>query len=222
VARHRIVDLFRRQLAGEPERCGPVTPRNRGETLEDLLPSREGRNREAIYARRVLFEAIEQAVEELPAEQRAVFVAHEIEGRGFREMAEQTGVSINTLLSRKRYAVRPARASGCRACTTNGPLHDGSGHGRQIGQIETGEEADHVHAADPAGRRGVHPGGRGGGQAAVECLACRTSSAGRSIGFWQRARHFWPCAGSCSAGLGRPWLGAAPDGADGPASAGSA
>ncbi|MBV9224794.1 MAG: RNA polymerase subunit sigma-24, partial [Acidobacteriaceae bacterium] len=75
---------------------------------EDLLPSRE-EGPEAAYARGVLLEELDAALEELPEEQRAVFVAHEIEGRSFRELSETTGVSVNTLLSRKRYAVLQLR-----------------------------------------------------------------------------------------------------------------
>ena len=91
VARNRITDLFR---ARTPE---PLL-------LEDLLPSPDA-GPEAEYARTVLLDALEQAIAELPAEQRDVFIAHEIEGRSFKEMAAATGVSVNTLLSRKRYAV---------------------------------------------------------------------------------------------------------------------
>ena len=64
-----------------------------------------GRTR--LYARNVLLDELELAVDELPEEQRDVFVAHELEGRSFKEMAAETGVSVNTLLSRKRYAVLP-------------------------------------------------------------------------------------------------------------------
>jgi RNA polymerase sigma factor (sigma-70 family) len=91
VARNRIVDLFRERT---PE---PLL-------LEDLLPSPDA-GPEAAYARTVLLEALEQAIAELPAEQRDVFIAHELDGRSFKEMAAATGVSVNTLLSRKRYAV---------------------------------------------------------------------------------------------------------------------
>jgi RNA polymerase sigma factor (sigma-70 family) len=91
VARNRIIDLFR---ARKPE---PLL-------FEDLLPSPDA-GPEADYARTVLLEALEQAIAELPAEQRDVFIAHELEGRSFKEMAAATGVSVNTLLSRKRYAV---------------------------------------------------------------------------------------------------------------------
>ena len=72
--------------------------------IEDLLPSPDA-GPEALYVRSVLFEELELALDELPDEQRDVFVAHELEGRSFKEMAAQTGVSVNTLLSRKRYAV---------------------------------------------------------------------------------------------------------------------
>ena len=58
-----------------------------------------------VYARRVLVDQLERALNELPEAQRRVFVAHEIEGRSFKEMAAETGVSVNTLLARKRYAV---------------------------------------------------------------------------------------------------------------------
>lgn len=104
VARNRITDLFRRK---KPERLDDAAVREAdGERLEveDLLPS-SGAGPEAIYARQVLLEALEEALDELPDEQRDVFVAHEVDGRSFREMAETSGVNINTLLSRKRYAV---------------------------------------------------------------------------------------------------------------------
>jgi len=60
---------------------------------------------EALYVRSVLFDELELALDELPQEQRDVFVAHELEGRSFKEMSAEKGVSVNTLLSRKRYAV---------------------------------------------------------------------------------------------------------------------
>ena len=91
VARNRITDLFR---VRRPETL----------ELEDLLPSPEA-GPEAEYARRILLESLEQAIGELPPEQRDVFIAHELEGRSFKELAAATGVSVNTLLSRKRYAV---------------------------------------------------------------------------------------------------------------------
>jgi len=104
VARNRIIDLFRRR---RPERLSvPLAGADgvAGASLEDLLPSPEA-GPEALYARRVLLEELAMALDELPEEQRAVFVAHELEGRSFKELAAETGVSINTLLSRKHYAV---------------------------------------------------------------------------------------------------------------------
>lgn len=104
VARNRITDLFRKK---KPESFGDLAVANEnGELLrfEDLLPSRDA-GPEALYARGVLLDALELAIEELPDEQRAVFVAHELEGRSFKEIAAATGASVNTLLSRKHYAV---------------------------------------------------------------------------------------------------------------------
>ena len=104
VARNRITDLFRKK---KPERLGDgVVDDQEGERLrlEDLLPS-PAAGPDALYARSVLLEELEQAVDELPVEQREVFVAHELEGRSFKELAAETGVNVNTLLSRKRYAV---------------------------------------------------------------------------------------------------------------------
>ena len=104
VARNRIIDLVRRR---RPERLSAPhldADGEAGPSLEDLLPSREA-GPEALYARRVLLEELALALDELPAEQRAVFVAHELEGRSFKELAAETGVSLNTLLSRKHYAV---------------------------------------------------------------------------------------------------------------------
>jgi RNA polymerase sigma factor (sigma-70 family) len=72
--------------------------------LEDLLPSPDA-GPEELYARNVLLDEMELAIDELPAEQREVFVGHELEGRSFAEIAAETGVNVNTLLSRKRYAV---------------------------------------------------------------------------------------------------------------------
>lgn len=91
VARNRITDLFRRKT---PEQLD----------LEDLLPSANA-GPDGELARGALIEDLEAALAELPKEQRDVFIAHEIEGRSFKEMSAATGVSINTLLSRKRYAV---------------------------------------------------------------------------------------------------------------------
>jgi RNA polymerase sigma factor (sigma-70 family) len=104
VARNRITDLFRKKKA---ETFSPAAVEDEdGELLqiEDLLPSPDA-GPEALYARNLLLHELELAVEELPKEQREVFVAHELEGRSFKRMAAETGVSVNTLLSRKRYAV---------------------------------------------------------------------------------------------------------------------
>jgi RNA polymerase sigma factor (sigma-70 family) len=94
VARNRIADLFRKKKVEQDE---PLA-------LDDLLPSPDA-GPEALYVRSVLIDEIELALSELPPEQREAFVGHEIEGLSFKEMAAKTGVSINTLLSRKRYAV---------------------------------------------------------------------------------------------------------------------
>src|SRR5450755_1244862 len=103
VARNRITDLFRKKT---PERFGDaVVSDEEGElSLEDLLPSPDA-GPDALYARNVLLDELEFALEELPDEQREVFVGHEMEGLSFKQMSAETGVSVNTLLSRKRYAV---------------------------------------------------------------------------------------------------------------------
>jgi RNA polymerase sigma factor (sigma-70 family) len=103
VARNRITDLFRKK---KPESFSDAAVVAGDELLrlEDLLPSPEA-GPEALYARSVLLDALERAVAKLPEEQREVFVAHELEGRSFKELAAETGVRVNTLLSRKRYAV---------------------------------------------------------------------------------------------------------------------
>src|SRR5215470_12045556 len=105
VARNRIIDLFRKRrpesfsdtalVMGDDDERMP---------LEDLLPSPDA-GPDALYARRVLLDELALALAELPADQRHVFVAHELERRSFKEIATETGVSVNTLLSRKRYAV---------------------------------------------------------------------------------------------------------------------
>jgi RNA polymerase sigma factor (sigma-70 family) len=102
VARNRITDLFRRKQA--VSLSDPVEDEDGARALEDLLPSPDA-GPDAIYARNVLLDALDEALHELPEEQREVFVAHELMGRSFKEIAEETGVGVNTLLSRKRYAV---------------------------------------------------------------------------------------------------------------------
>ena len=113
VARNRIVDLFRKMkptsfsdaarkdfsdFGDWGDEDGP------GLRIEDLLPSPDA-GPEALYVRRVLLDELELALDELPDEQREVFVAHELEGRSFKELSAESGVNVNTLLSRKRYAV---------------------------------------------------------------------------------------------------------------------
>jgi RNA polymerase sigma factor (sigma-70 family) len=105
VARNRIIDLFRKK-SREALRNQPPAVTDDGETLplEELLPSPDA-GPDAAYARSVLLDELDAAVDELPDEQREVFVAHELMGYSFKEIAAQTGVSVNTLLSRKHYAV---------------------------------------------------------------------------------------------------------------------
>lgn len=107
VTRNRIIDMFRGRRTeslstpvGESE--------DGGGTLEDLLSSADA-GPEAEYARAMLMDALDEALDELPASQREVFVAHELMGKSFKEIAEETGVGVNTLLSRKRYAVLQLR-----------------------------------------------------------------------------------------------------------------
>jgi RNA polymerase sigma factor (sigma-70 family) len=112
VARNRITDLFRKK---KPESFSDIAIANSDDDgdgellllqmqLEEMLPSPDA-GPEAVYARNLLLEELELALDELPDEQREVFVAHELEGHSFRQMAAESGVSVNTLLSRKRYAV---------------------------------------------------------------------------------------------------------------------
>ncbi|HEV2289196.1 MAG TPA: sigma-70 family RNA polymerase sigma factor [Candidatus Acidoferrales bacterium] len=104
VARNRIIDSFRKK---KPEALADQAKQSaNGESLalEDLLPSPEA-GPEMAYARAILFEELEDALDELPREQREIFIAHEIEGRSFKELAAKSGHSVNTLLSRKHYAV---------------------------------------------------------------------------------------------------------------------
>jgi len=105
VARNRITDLFRRKLR-ETQRTGPETLAEESEALglEEMLPSLDA-GPEAAYARSVLLEELEEALDELPEEQREVFIAHELMGYSFKELSAQSGVSVSTLLSRKHYAV---------------------------------------------------------------------------------------------------------------------
>src|SRR3982750_974446 len=104
VARNRIIDLFRQKKPESFSETAVAGEEDELLRLEDLLPSPDA-GPEALYVRNVLLNELELAVEELSEEQREVFVAHELEGRSFKEIAAETGVSMNTLLSRKRYAV---------------------------------------------------------------------------------------------------------------------
>lgn len=105
VARNRITDMFRKK---KPSSLQEPVVDDASLTLEDLLPSRDA-GPEAAYARAVLMDVLEDALDELPDAQREVFLAHEIEGLSFKEISAATGVGINTLLSRKRYAVQHLR-----------------------------------------------------------------------------------------------------------------
>jgi RNA polymerase sigma factor (sigma-70 family) len=108
VARNRITDLFRKK---KPESfSGMAVEDEDGDLLrlEDILPSPDD-GPDGLYLRNLLLDELELAINELPPEQREVFVAHEIEGISFKQMAAETGVNVNTLLARKRYAVRRLR-----------------------------------------------------------------------------------------------------------------
>jgi RNA polymerase sigma factor (sigma-70 family) len=107
VARNRITDLFRRQKPDSLDE--PQSYSSDSATLLDLLPS-EDDGPDAIYARSLILQALDEALDELPAEQRDVFIAHELSGQSFKEISEECGVSVNTLLSRKRYAVLHLRS----------------------------------------------------------------------------------------------------------------
>jgi RNA polymerase sigma factor (sigma-70 family) len=108
VTRNRIVDLFRRKIPSSLN--NPASPEEDGPTLEDLLPSADD-GPEAAYARNLLLDALDDALEELPEAQREVFIAHEMMGQSFKDISAETGLSVNTLLSRKHYAVLHLRQS---------------------------------------------------------------------------------------------------------------
>jgi RNA polymerase sigma factor (sigma-70 family) len=108
VARNRIIDFFRKK---QPERFSATAVADEDDErlpVEEVLPSPDA-GPEALYARNVLLDELELAIGELPKKQREVFVAHEMEGRSFKEIAAETGENVNTLLSRKRYAVQHLR-----------------------------------------------------------------------------------------------------------------
>jgi RNA polymerase sigma factor (sigma-70 family) len=104
VARNRIIDRFRKKKPVTFADTGGVSEEGETLRLEELLPSPDA-GPDAAYARSVLLQELEDAVDELPEEQREVFVGHEVEGYSFKELSARTGVSVNTLLSRKHYAV---------------------------------------------------------------------------------------------------------------------
>lgn len=104
VARNRITDLFRKKKPDSFAEAAVAGEEGELLELEDLLPSPDA-GPEALYVRSVLLDELEAALDELPDDQREVFVAHELEGQSFKEMAAETGLRVNTLLSRKRYAV---------------------------------------------------------------------------------------------------------------------
>jgi len=108
VTRNRMIDLFRRNKPSSLNK--PVSAEEDSGTLEDLLPSADA-GPEAAYARNVLLDALDEALEELPASQREVFIAHELMGQSFKDISAETGLSVNTLLSRKHYAVLHLRQS---------------------------------------------------------------------------------------------------------------
>lgn len=105
VARNRIIDRFRKNREHLAQNAAMLeSEQEEADNLEQMLPSADS-GPEVLFARRMLLEELDAALDELPALQRDVFIAHELEGKSFRELAQQTGLNINTLLARKRYAV---------------------------------------------------------------------------------------------------------------------
>ncbi len=105
VARNRITDRFRRRKAVSlNDAAASSADFEEALVLEDLLPSLDA-GPDALYARSLLIDELDEALNELPYDQRTVFIEHEIEGRSFKQIAADSGVNLNTLLSRKRYAV---------------------------------------------------------------------------------------------------------------------
>lgn len=109
VARNRIIDRFRKKKEQALPDASADAEEDDDGWLEQLLPDTDA-GPEAAYARSMLLAELQDALEELPPEQREVFIAHELERRSFKELAAESGVSINTLLGRKRYAVLHLRA----------------------------------------------------------------------------------------------------------------
>ena len=104
VARNRIIDLYRKRKTDPLREQAAVAENSESPGIEDLLPSADA-GPEAAFARTLLLAELDDALDELPEGQREVFIAHELEGRSFKELAAETGVSVNTLVSRKHYAV---------------------------------------------------------------------------------------------------------------------
>ncbi|CAN7715584.1 sigma-70 family RNA polymerase sigma factor [Caballeronia sp. LjRoot31] len=119
VARNRIIDRFRKKKEQPLSETAGASAANAASDNADAvddeyrldltLPAHDA-GPEAAYARSVLLAALQHALDELPENQRDIFIAHEIEGRSFKELALETGVALNTLLARKRYAVLHLRA----------------------------------------------------------------------------------------------------------------
>jgi len=108
VARNKIIDWYRKRSSRGTVETGRAGPTDAGElaplNLEEILFD-PAQNPDEIYARSLVWPALADALEDLPEEQREVFALHELEGRSFKEIEEITGEPLNTLLSRKRYAV---------------------------------------------------------------------------------------------------------------------
>lgn len=104
VARNRITDLFRKKKPEAFSDAAVESEEGEMRRFEDLLPSPDA-GPEAVYLRNAFLDELSLALDELPEEQRAVFVAHELDGKSFKELSAESGVKVNTLLARKRYAV---------------------------------------------------------------------------------------------------------------------
>jgi RNA polymerase sigma factor (sigma-70 family) len=111
VARNKIIDRYRRD-ASRPQRTDFELTAGKDDdtplTLQDILPDLDN-TPESTLLREAIWDEITDALAELPADQREIFILNEMEEKGFREISEETGVSINTLLSRKRYAILALR-----------------------------------------------------------------------------------------------------------------
>jgi len=111
VARNKIIDRYRREST-RPQRTDLLWQTGSEDdspiTLQEILPDL-GNTPDDTLLREVIWAAIMEALDELPADQREIFILNEMEDRSFREISEETGISINTLLSRKRYAILALR-----------------------------------------------------------------------------------------------------------------